>query len=715
MSRKLPVDLTTDSGVVLSRTGHVVESGAFRRPQKRWVKSMHDSWQINLDEGLTAYRNGDFAAALAKYEQCCHDCKENPQQLALSLLKCAEIEVEMGQFTKARECFEQSLSIAKKENLSEKIQWEIYLSYGRLERILARIEHAVELLDKAVQMCPKDEPHSLALAHSERAYCYYNADRIDDGRADVDAAVAAWIGPFETDESVQICCNLSHCYISQKNFPKALEVANRALEISGAQFGEEHPSAIPALINKAVASVNFMDVATVEQAANQCLKIAREKLGESHYQYGYAFAALASVTLLRGDFEKTEKLLNDSYEITIRTFGTKHPSSCEIMQLKAFLLGRQQKMDECIQIFKDILPVLQSIYGDGHSKVSECANALSLHLQMAGKWSEAESFAQQHKDKTEQIYGKNHPATIGANANICLLQLKQNKRKEAEQHLDECLAARSQLMCEDNLETANLSSLLGTVCISVGRLDEAKELILDAKDIAERLLGADNVRAKAHAASLKIIEMKIQARDASAQAEGKSAGETERAINQEVSSSIKQMFESHMSQGLKATAIMPLQAAVTLSISSQNWAEAEAQCRQLLTLLREQTGDEHNAVGTANHLLGVALFMQNKLGATDALKNAIDIFEKNDAKQNLAGSLGFLVLANGKDGKMDDAQTCFDKMHAIHTEAGTLSQPGFLNIAKAHATFLRRANKEEMARNIEAIISVSNTTKQDGP
>jgi tetratricopeptide (TPR) repeat protein len=323
-------------------------------------------------------------------------------------------------------------------------------------------------------------------------------------------------------------------------------------------------------------------------------------------------------------------------------------------------------------------------------------------------------------DVTKKVFGEGHPRSILAASKLGMLIFRQNKAAEAEVSLNECLKAYSSLLCEDSTETAELASSLATLCTRLGRWKEAESLMKEAKQICERICGADDIRTKSHAALLRVIELKNpsrsreQQRASSAIEAGEQATSNEqesRAINQEVAFGLKDMFDSQMKLGLKGTAIQSLQTAALLSINTRDWPQAETQLRQLLAMLEEQLGPQDQSVGQTSFMLGTMLLFQQKLGATDALQRAISILERQHGSEHvgLASPLALLALASGIDGRSDEAERYFDRCRSIREKSGTLNSLDFIGIAKKHALFLRKANREEAAKKVEAMLASSSS------
>ena len=597
--------------------------------------------------------------------------------------------------------------------------WNCLLKYGRLERIHARLNASIEYLEEALSICRAQSmgDQSLALTLSELARSYYDADRIDDGRSTLEEALSLWHHSSKTKpyESVWLCGNASSCYLSQKNYANALEFADRARDICESQLGADHPMIIEPLIAKAFIGLHQMNITDADAAAHRCLKIAQNKLGLFHYNVGQAFGVLAALELLRGNAQQAESQISQALEIALNTFGKEHPQTLELLQLRAFMLARQGKIDESINIaVTEVLPALRNIHGDAHSKVAECANLLIFNLEQAGRLADAEVYAKLNMDVTRKVFGEGHPRSILAATKLGMLLFRQNKPAEAEASLNDCLKAYTSLLCEDTTETAELASSLASLCTRLGRWEEAESLMKEAKQICERLCGVDDIRTKSHAALLRVIELKNPSRARERASSVIEAGEQPankeqeaRAINQEVALGLKDIFDSQMKLGLKGTAIQSLQTAALMSVNSKNWSQAEAQLRQLLVMLEEQLGPQDPSVAQTSFMLGTMLLFQQKLGASDALQRAISILERQHGSEHvgLASPLALLALASGIDGRSDEAERYFDRCRSIREKSGTLNSPDFIGIAKKHALFLRKANREDAAKKVEAMLA----------
>jgi tetratricopeptide (TPR) repeat protein len=677
-----------------------------------------NSWQTSFDDGVKAQHEGRMHDALASFEQSKKLAAEDQRLLARSLTKTSRVLMYLGQFEKARVQCKRALELARSAKVPSSELLDTLLCLGRLERISLGFQTSLDLLNEAQSICnsePEQKP-MLSVVLAERARSQYESDHLDEGRADIEEALANWEGPRDVLESVPFFLNLGNIYLTQKDFATATDMSERAIEYCRSQSAADHPLVVEALLCKAGCLVSLLKMDEVDSLANRAIAITRDKLGDDHFFIGTASGMLAGSALLRGEFQRASTLMDGAVARVEKVFGRAHPRSCEMLCMQALLLGRQAKLGECVDILNEVLPNLERVYGPSHSKVTDCEQLLSMHLQQMGKWEQAEAISEKRARLTEAKFGIEHPHALLACAELCVLKFRLKKKDEAEVYLDKCLAARLRMMCEDTVETAHISSQLALVCMLAERLEEAENLMQDAISITTRICGPNDFRTQVHLAGLRAIEAKkvLAARAAASGEESHGGAESDSSAPPEAqfASGMMDIFKSSVGQGLKGIAIVPLQAAIAESLRKGNWAEAETQARELITLLQEQSGERSVAIGKAYHMLGTVLLMQRKLGVTDVLKKALDIFDENGEKQAVPGTLGILIVDMGASGRVDEAERYFERLRKIIEETDALHSPQFISVAKAHAQFLRRASRPDAATKVEEL--VASAPKSDG-
>lgn len=187
-------------------------------------------------------------------------------------------------YTKATDAFEQALKIFKKEKHQQGLAWTYtYISYTFTEQLQS--EEAVEYLKKSQEICLSN--HYLSDAANnfiQLGYAYINLFDYKNARESFSAADKIYQNEDNRRGRLEAHRGIGYTYGSQSNYPKAMEMFNRALD-----FAEM-------LRDDQLVAVMLLDIAgsLFEQANyNRAIEIsnqALEKCESTNYELGKTFA-----------------------------------------------------------------------------------------------------------------------------------------------------------------------------------------------------------------------------------------------------------------------------------------------------------------------------------------------------------------------------------------------------------------------------------------
>jgi len=252
--------------------------------------------------------------------------------------------------------------------------------------------------------------------------------------------------------------------LGRANYADAEPLYRRALEISEAQLGADHPSVATSLNNLALLLKTQGKFAEAEPLYRRALEIRETQLGAEHPLVAASLNNLAALLQTKGKLAKAEPLYRRALEIEEAQLGPEHPDLAMSLNNLAELLREQGKYTEAEPLIRRGLEIYKVQLGPEHPLVAIGLNNLALLLGSQGKLGEAEPLHRRALEIENAQLGSEHPSVAISLNNLAKLLQAQGKLAEAEQLFRRALEILEQALGEDHPNTHiarnNLNELL---------------------------------------------------------------------------------------------------------------------------------------------------------------------------------------------------------------------------------------------------------------
>jgi tetratricopeptide (TPR) repeat protein len=193
----------------------------------------------------------------------------------------------------------------------------------------------------------------------------------------------------------------------------------------------------------------------------------------------------------QGRYTEAIDIVNDVLGGRRNVLGADHPDTLAARETLAWLTGLRGKHPEAEELCREVLAG-RRVLGDDHPDTLTTRGTLAWLTELRGRYAGAE---QQYRDlltDRQRILGPSHPDTLTARQDVARILGQQHRYAEAEQLSREVLADRRRLLGEDHPDTLTSRGTLARLASRQGRRAEAEELYRQVIADRTRVLGASH-------------------------------------------------------------------------------------------------------------------------------------------------------------------------------------------------------------------------------
>jgi tetratricopeptide (TPR) repeat protein len=278
----------------------------------------------------------------------------------------------------------------------------------------------------------------------------------------------------------------------QGKYAEALPVAQEAVRVAEATFGDQHPNTAAALEKLGEVYQAQGKYPEAEPLFKRALDIREKALGAESLELAQSLNSLGELYRAQGKYAETEALLKRSLAIREKALGPEHPDVASSLNNLANLYRDQGKYAEAEPLCKRSLVIWEKAFGPEHPDVARSLNNLALLYWQQGKYMDAEPLFKRSLAIWEKTVGPEHPRVAQTLNNLAMLYNDQGKYAEAESLYKRSLALREKALGPEHPEVAASLNNLADLYKDEGKYTEAEPLYKRAQAILEKTLGPED-------------------------------------------------------------------------------------------------------------------------------------------------------------------------------------------------------------------------------
>ncbi|XZE56062.1 tetratricopeptide repeat protein [Planctomycetaceae bacterium SH139] len=186
-----------------------------------------------------------------------------------------------------------------------------------------------------------------------------------------------------------------------------------------------------------------------------------------------------------GKYEEASSLLRATIDNLETSSGVNDPDLLDKIALLAQLFVQQGRWRDAKPLYREVLKGRKVVFGPSHAKTISAMNNLAIMNRLLGNHCEAAPLFEQCVELQAHKHGANSPAIAPLLSRLGASLGKLGNHQEAEQSLLRAINLQRQTVKNRFLD--NSLNDLGQLCLSLGRYEEAKDLLSEAFDLREHL------------------------------------------------------------------------------------------------------------------------------------------------------------------------------------------------------------------------------------
>lgn len=275
----------------------------------------------------------------------------------------------------------------------------------------------------------------------------------------------------------------------KRDFKKAITVAEKLIEETKKQVGEDHPDYASSLSNLGVAYAGNFQFDLAEPLYIRATEIRKKALGENHPQYASGISNLGTLYFRAGKYDDAKKLLLQAIELRKKILSEEHPDYLLSLHNLADVYNLSGEYEKAEPLYIRVIALRKKVLGEEHPFYAISLNNLALLYMNLGQYEKTEQLYIQAKEIQRKKVGENHADyTTGLNNLADLYRIMGKYELSETLHL-QALEIRRKTVGEHHTSFAQSLSNLSLLYSEMGDYGKAETLLLQTAEIQRKIFG----------------------------------------------------------------------------------------------------------------------------------------------------------------------------------------------------------------------------------
>jgi tetratricopeptide (TPR) repeat protein len=254
------------------------------------------------------------------------------------------------------------------------------------------------------------------------------------------------------DPTARLMSQLALLLLEKSLYIQAEPLMRRALAISEASLGPDHPGVSIRLNNLALLLQDTNRLTEAEPLIRRALAIDEASFGTDHPEVAIDLNNLAQLLQATNRLAEAEPLMR-ALDTDEASFGTDHPNVAIGLNNLTQLLKATNRLAEAEPLMRRALEIDEASFGTDHPNVAIRLNNLAQLLQDTNRLAEAEPLMRRALEVDEDSFGTDHPNVARDLNNLAQLLQDTNRLTEAEPLMRRALAIFERSLGPDHPRT----------------------------------------------------------------------------------------------------------------------------------------------------------------------------------------------------------------------------------------------------------------------
>ncbi len=175
-------------------------------------------------------------------------------------------------------------------------------------------------------------------------------------------------------------------------------------------------SAVEALVkmNFATNLTNQKKYVEADESFRDAIRTSTDLYGDDHYNVAIVMTHHGRMYFLKGDYARSEQILNEALAIMRKSLPKGHPESAQTLVTLGIVLTRANKASQAEAYLREALEIRLKVLPAGHWTTANVKSILGECLTVQKKFALAEPLLKEGYEEIKAALGEKHPRTIEA-------------------------------------------------------------------------------------------------------------------------------------------------------------------------------------------------------------------------------------------------------------------------------------------------------------
>lgn len=278
--------------------------------------------------------------------------------------------------------------------------------------------------------------------------------------------------------------------VENEDWPRALDDARAALELSEDLFGRDHPRSMSCMRKLADHLQSAGEIAESGEVLRRLVAAQSRRLGETDEATLATVGDLARLLRSQERLIEAEHLLAEVLETLVEEHGPDHAIALDTRQERARVLRSMGRGDLAIEEYLEVVAGRAALHGPDHPSARAARRELGhLYFEM-GRLAAADPLLREAAQLRTEALGADAAETLFVVGRIGEISRRRGRPAEGRPLLDRAAAGLTAALGEAHPRSLEASIALGRCLTDLGDFEQAAAALLPAHEIARRDLGA---------------------------------------------------------------------------------------------------------------------------------------------------------------------------------------------------------------------------------
>lgn len=217
-----------------------------------------------------------------------------------------------------------------------------------------------------------------------------------------------------------------------------------------------------------------------EGPTREALAIRAKLFGDEHRETATNKSDLGALMLDLGKIDEAERLFRENLDTTERLLGSEHPNSAAAKNYVGMVLAIKGNLVEAERLQREALDTRRRVFGAANPEAAYAVQSLASTLEMRGRIPEAERLLANAYAQVLAASSADNPRVVSMAVDLARVRVAAGRAASVEATLRPALSVRQRIYPEGHWRIAEVQALLGAAVAALGRVDEARALMLAA-------------------------------------------------------------------------------------------------------------------------------------------------------------------------------------------------------------------------------------------